>query len=71
MALGVDPSHPDIVNNLPRWVDVRILTLRHLGNLAIYGASMAVGTLSVLVLETLFTEISTHSRGKMLINYCF
>jgi Ca2+-transporting ATPase len=49
MALGVDPSHPDIMNHPPRKVDERILTLRRLGNIAVYGSTMAVGTLSVLL----------------------
>ncbi len=49
MALGVDPSHSDIMNHPPRKVDKRILTLRRLGNIAVYGTTMAVGTLGVLL----------------------
>ena len=49
MALGVDPAHSDIMNHPPRKVDERILTLRRLGNIAVYGTTMAIGTLGVLL----------------------
>ena len=48
MALGVDPGRPGLMNQPPRAIDERILTLNRLGNLASYGATMAIGTLAVL-----------------------
>lgn len=48
MALGVDPSRSDVMDMPPRNANERILTLRRLGNLAVYGATMATGTLGVL-----------------------
>lgn len=48
MALGVDPPRPELMNEPPRETEGRILTFRRLGNLAAYGATMAVGTLGVL-----------------------
>ncbi|MCB1870460.1 MAG: calcium-translocating P-type ATPase, PMCA-type [Gammaproteobacteria bacterium] len=49
MALGVDPSRPGAMDALPRNRDERILTGRRLGNLAAYGATMAAGTLGMLL----------------------
>ena len=49
MALGVDPARTGVMDAPPRATDERILTLRRFGNLAAYGATMAVGTLSVLL----------------------
>ncbi|HDY82720.1 MAG TPA: HAD family hydrolase, partial [Halieaceae bacterium] len=49
MALGVDPSRPSVMDEPPRATDERILTLRRLGNLAAYGATMMVGTLGILL----------------------
>jgi len=48
MALGVDPARPGVMDAPPRATDEHILTLRRFGNLAAYGATMAVGTLGVL-----------------------
>ncbi|WP_456407318.1 calcium-translocating P-type ATPase, PMCA-type [Thiolapillus sp.] len=49
MALGVDPARPRIMEEPPRQPDERILNLRRLGNLAAYGATMAAGTLGMLI----------------------
>jgi Ca2+-transporting ATPase len=49
MALGVDPARPGMMDTAPRATDERILTLRRTGNLAAYGATMAAGTLGVLL----------------------
>ncbi len=48
MALGVDRARPGIMHEPPRPMDARILTLRRLGKLAIFGATMAAGTLGLL-----------------------
>jgi len=47
MALGVDSARPGIMREPPRPMDSRILTLRRLGRLAAFGATMAAGTLAV------------------------
>lgn len=49
MALGVDPARPGVMDKTPRPADDRILNLRRLGNLSAYGATMAAGTLGVLL----------------------
>jgi P-type Ca2+ transporter type 2C len=49
MALGVDPAHPGVMDKPPRLTDERILTLRRLGNLVLFGTTMAVGTLGILL----------------------
>ncbi len=48
MALGVDPPHMDTMNARPRKTNGRILKLRLLGKLIVYGATMMVGTLGVM-----------------------
>ncbi|MDX1253473.1 MAG: cation-translocating P-type ATPase [Gammaproteobacteria bacterium] len=48
MALGVDPARPGLMNEPPRDPKTRILTLRRLGKLIAYGATMMAGTLGVL-----------------------
>lgn len=48
MALGVDRPRSDVMEKPPRTPRATILTLRHLGNLAAYGFTMAAGTLGVL-----------------------
>lgn len=48
MALGVEPSHPDVMNQPPRDPRARILTLRRLGVLSFFGAIMATGTMAML-----------------------
>lgn len=48
MALGVDPTSPETMSGSPRKPDDRILKFRLFAKLAIYGATMMVGTLGVL-----------------------
>jgi Ca2+-transporting ATPase len=48
MALGIDPPQPDIMSNQPRKATDRILTMRCLGKLTIFGVIMMAGTLGVL-----------------------
>ncbi len=48
MALGVDPARPGLMEESPRDPKAHILTLRRLGKLLAYGATMMVGTLGVL-----------------------
>jgi len=48
MALGVDPAQPDTMSHEPRKLTDRILRIRLLGKLLIYGLTMMVGTLGVL-----------------------
>jgi Ca2+-transporting ATPase len=48
MALGVDPPRPGLLSEPPRDPKAEILTLRRLGQLAVFGLTMAVGTLAVL-----------------------
>ena len=48
MALGVDPAQPGLMDKPPRPRNERILTLRRLGNLALFGSTMAAGTLGIL-----------------------
>ena len=48
MALGVDPPQIDTMNVKPRKITERILKLRLLGKLVIYGATMMVGTLGIM-----------------------
>jgi Ca2+-transporting ATPase len=51
MALGVDPASPDTMSEKPRKTTERILKPRLFGKLALYGATMMVGTLGVLSYE--------------------
>jgi Ca2+-transporting ATPase len=48
MSLGVDPTRFNSMNEAPRKLDARILSLRRFGNLFTYGFTMAIGTLGVL-----------------------
>ncbi len=48
MALGVDPPMLDTMNVKPRKTADRILKLRLLGKLIIYGTTMMVGTLGIM-----------------------
>ena len=45
MTLGVDPARPSIMRARPRPQSAQILTLRRLGHLLLYGATMMAGTL--------------------------
>ena len=46
MTLGVEPARPGIMNASPRAPDAHILSLGRLWRLALYGLTMAVGTLA-------------------------
>ena len=46
MTLGVEPARPGIMNASPRQPDAHILSLGRLWRLALYGLTMAVGTLA-------------------------
>ncbi|MCM2288142.1 MAG: HAD-IC family P-type ATPase [Sulfuritalea sp.] len=46
MTLGVEPARPGIMHALPRQPDASILTSRRLLRLALYGLTMAAGTLA-------------------------
>jgi len=46
MTLGVEPARPGIMRGKPRAPDAHILTGRRLWRLALYGLTMAVGTLA-------------------------
>ena len=46
MTLGVEPARPGIMAQPPRAADASILTGRRMGRLALYGLTMAVGTLA-------------------------
>jgi Ca2+-transporting ATPase len=46
MTLGVEPARPGIMNQPPRSADASILTGRRIARLALYGLTMAVGTLA-------------------------
>jgi Ca2+-transporting ATPase len=46
MTLGVEPARPGIMNQPPRSADASILTGRRMARLALYGLTMAVGTLA-------------------------
>jgi Ca2+-transporting ATPase len=46
MTLGVEPARPGIMAQPPRAADASILTGRRIGRLALYGLTMAVGTLA-------------------------
>ena len=48
MALGADPSQPGVMDVPPRARDERILSLRRIGNLTVYGVTMVAGTLGIL-----------------------
>ncbi len=48
LALGVDPPRPGLMEEPPRDPKAHILTMRRLGKLLAYGATMTVGTLGVL-----------------------
>ena len=48
MALGVDPPHPDTMSARPRKTADRILKIRLLSKLVVYGATMMVGTLGIM-----------------------
>ncbi len=45
MALGLEPARPGIMRAKPRSQSVQILNLRRLARLALYGATMMVGTI--------------------------
>ena len=45
MTLGIEPARPGIMRDQPRQQSAQILTLRRLGRLAMYGATMMAGTL--------------------------
>lgn len=51
MSLGVDPTRVNSMNEVPRKLDARILSLRRFGNLFTYGFTMAIGTLGVLYFD--------------------
>jgi Ca2+-transporting ATPase len=46
MTLGVEPARPGIMAQPPRAADASILTGRRIGRLALYGLTMAAGTLA-------------------------
>jgi Ca2+-transporting ATPase len=46
MTLGVEPARPGIMNQPPRSADASILTGRRMTRLALYGLTMAIGTLA-------------------------
>ena len=46
MTLGVEPARPGIMAQPPRAADASILTGRRMGRLALYGLTMAAGTLA-------------------------
>jgi Ca2+-transporting ATPase len=46
MTLGVEPARPGIMTQPPRAADASILTARRIARLALYGLTMAVGTLA-------------------------
>jgi Ca2+-transporting ATPase len=45
MTLGLEPAHPGIMRDRPRRQDAQILTLARMGQLALYGITMMLGTL--------------------------
>ena len=47
MTLGVEPARPGIMEESPRKIEARILTLARFWRLLTYGAIMAVGTIGV------------------------
>jgi Ca2+-transporting ATPase len=49
MTLGVEPTRPGIMRDTPRQADAGILSLHRLWRIGLYGATMAVGTLSLYV----------------------
>lgn len=51
MALGVDPTRVNSMNEAPRKLNAPILSLRRFGNLFTYGFTMAIGTLGVLYFD--------------------
>jgi len=48
MTLGMEHARPGNMDEPPRRVDARILTIKRLGRLLLYGATMAVGTLGLI-----------------------
>jgi P-type Ca2+ transporter type 2C len=49
MTLGVEPARPGIMGDRPRQADAGILSVQRLWRIALYGATMAVGTLGLYV----------------------
>jgi Ca2+-transporting ATPase len=47
MTLGLEPARPGIMEELPRKIEARILTLARFWRLLAYGAIMAAGTIGV------------------------
>ena len=47
MTLGIEPARPGIMRERPRRSDAAILTLHRLWRVALYGTTMAVGTLAL------------------------
>ena len=48
MTLGMEPARSGIMREPPRQRDARILTIKRLGWLLLYGSTMAVGTLGLI-----------------------
>ena len=47
MTLGIEPARPGIMGDRPRQADAAILSVQRLWRIALYGATMAVGTLGL------------------------
>ncbi|HAZ60522.1 MAG TPA: metal-transporting ATPase [Gammaproteobacteria bacterium] len=47
MCLGIEPPRPGAMDEPPRKSEARLLTLRRLGRMVLYGLTMAVGTLAL------------------------
>ena len=45
MTLGIEPARPGIMRDKPRRQSAQILTVKRLARLALYGATMMIGTL--------------------------
>lgn len=58
MTLGIEPARPGIMQDKPRRQSAQILTLPRLGRLAVYGATMMVGTLYMFQYG-----LATHSQS--------
>jgi Ca2+-transporting ATPase len=58
MTLGLDPTRPGIMHEAPRGRGQGILGWRRFGRLAVYGATMAVGTLALFV----YAQVSGHNH---------
>ncbi len=64
MTLGVEPAHPHLMRHAPRRATAAILSWQRLWRIALYGLTMAVGTLYAYAAGLNETNLAGDSLGK-------